>query len=251
MRNRTPRILALGRTLAMLEAVIADGGQSNVTTLARSIAMPVATAHRQIATLVAEGYLRRCGGGRHIAGPRLLGLVQRLDEKQVIADAASALLHRLAGELRTVVQLGTLESDMVTYRIKAGQGAGALFTRIGMQLEAYCSGIGKVLLAHLPPDQRALYIAAGPFVALTANTITDPLQLAAELETAASRGFAIDQGEIAEDLRCMAVPVRHPDGRVLAGLSASQSGPPFRHSDEYLIAKLKAAARAIEQTAFG
>jgi IclR family transcriptional regulator, acetate operon repressor len=250
MRNGTPRIASLGRTLAMFEAVLEDAGQANVSTLARAIGMPVATAHRQVATLVAEGYLKPCGGGRHIAGPKLLGLLHRLDEKQLIASVAAPLLHRLAAELRTVVQLGTFENDMVTYRVKAGEGAGSLFTRIGMQLEAYCSGIGKVLLAHLPQDQRTAYLANGPFVPLTAATITDPALLAAELASAGQRGFALDQGEIADDLRCMAVPIRHPDGRVLAGISVTQSGPPFRHSDQFLLARLLPAARAIEQAAF-
>jgi IclR family transcriptional regulator, acetate operon repressor len=250
MRNGTPKIASLARTLTMLEAVVEDGGQSNISALARAAGIPVATAHRQVMTLVAEAYLKPCGGGRHIAGPRLLGLLHRLDEKQVIANVAAPVLHRLAVKLRTVVQLGSFENDMVTYRIKTGKGAVALFTRIGMQLEAYCSAIGKVLLAHLPPDQRAAYIASGPFVPLTAKTITDPQRLAAELTVAQAQGFAIDDGEIVDGLRCLAVPIHHPDGRVLAGLSVSQSGPPFRHSDEYLLEQSKAAARAVEQAAF-
>ncbi|MDE2596533.1 MAG: IclR family transcriptional regulator [Sphingomonadales bacterium] len=250
MRNGTPHIASLCRTLATLEAVVEDGGRSNVSALARAIDMPVATAHRQVSTLVAEGYLKPCGGGRHIAGPRLLGLMHRLDEKQVIANVAAPFLHRLAGDLRTVVQLGTLENDMVTYRIKTGEGAGSLFTRIDMQLEAYCSGIGKVLLAYLPQDQRAAYVATGPFVPLTARTIIDPTLLAMELAAAKDQGFAIDDGEIADDLRCMAVPICHPDGRVLASISVSQSGPPFRHPDEYLLERLKMAAVDIERAAF-
>lgn len=234
----------------MLEAVVEDGGRSNVSALARTIGMPVATAHRQVATLVTEGYLKPCGGGRHIAGPRLLGLMHRLDEKQVIANVAAPFLHRLAGELHAVVQLGTFENDMVTYRIKTGEGAGSLFTRIGMQLEAYCSGIGKVLLASLPQEQRAAYLATGPFVALTAKTIIDPVLLSMELAAVEEQGFAIDNGEIADDLRCMAVPIRHPDGRVLAGISVSQSGPPFRHTDNYLLDRLKTAAAEVEKAAF-
>jgi IclR family transcriptional regulator, acetate operon repressor len=251
VRIGTPQIASLGRTLAMLEAVLDDGGQANVSALARAIGMPIATAHRQVTTLVAEGYLKPCGGGRHIAGPGLLGLLRRLDEKQIIANIAAPVLHRLARELRTVVQLGTLENDMVTYRIKAGAGAGALFTRIGMQLEAYCSGIGKVLLAHLPPDQRAAYLASGPFVALTARTIVDPARLAEALTIAERQGFATDEGEILDDLRCIAVPIRLPGGRVLAGLSATQSGPPFRLADSHLLERLQTAAREIEQAAFG
>ena len=93
-RAGTPQIAALHRTLAMLEAVIGDGGTRCVAAIARTIGMPVATAHRQVATLVAAGYLARSPGGRHVAGPRLLNLVHQLDEKQVITHAAAPVLHR-------------------------------------------------------------------------------------------------------------------------------------------------------------
>lgn len=115
---------------------------------------------------MAEGYLAALGGGRHVAGARLLGLLHGLDEKQIIANVAAPLLHELAARVRSVVQLGTFENDMMTYRIKTGRGANALFTRVGMQLEAYCSGMGKVLMAHLPEAEREAYLASGPFVAL-------------------------------------------------------------------------------------
>jgi DNA-binding IclR family transcriptional regulator len=89
MRNSTPQLAATTRALAMLEAVIADGGASSVSALARAQGMPVATAHRQIATLVAEGYLARIAHGRHMAGPRLRALAAQVDDKQLIANVAT------------------------------------------------------------------------------------------------------------------------------------------------------------------
>jgi IclR family transcriptional regulator, acetate operon repressor len=251
VRNGTPKIASLARTLAMLDAVIADGGRSSVAAIARSIAMPVATAHRQVVTLVAEGYLAASESGGHVAGPRLLDLLYRLDEKQVIANVAAAVLHRLAARVGCVVQLGTFENDMVTYRIKAGQGAGALFTKVGMQLEAYCSGIGKVLLAYLPDDQRRAYLAGGPFVALTSHTITGVSELAEELARIRSQGFAVDNGEIAEDLLCIAAPVRTPAGNVPAAISISQDGSQARLKPvENFLPLLFEAADEIERIAF-
>jgi IclR family transcriptional regulator, acetate operon repressor len=251
MKQGTPQISSLKRTLAMLDAVIADDGQSNVPELARTIGTPVATAHRQVTTLVAEGYLLPAGGGRHVAGARLLGLLHRLDEKQIIANVAAPLLHELASRVRSVVQLGTFENDMVTYRIKTGRGANALFTRIGMQLEAYCSGIGKVLLANLPEAERDAYLAGGPFVALTRRTIVEPARLRAELDAVRSQGFAIDDEEVAAGLRCMAVPLRRSDGRVLAAISVSQAlSSRARIEDSPLQVLLNETARAIEQLAF-
>ncbi|MDP3908517.1 IclR family transcriptional regulator [Novosphingobium sp.] len=250
MRRGTPTLTSLSRSLAMLEAVIADGGARSVAALARELGVPAATAHRQIHSLVEQGYLARHGGGGHVAGPRLLALLGQLDEKQVIANAAAPVLHQLAADLGCVVQLGTLDGDMVTYRIKTGQGAGNLFTRVGMQHEAYCSGIGKVLLAHLPEDQQQTYLAGGPFPALTARTITDARALAAELHKVSEQGHAIDDGEVADGLICVAVPVHQPDGRVLAAVSISQSGAAV-HPPAVLMPRLQAVAAEIERAAFG
>ena len=248
MSKGVPLIASLQRTLAMLETVIADGGERSVSALAREIGMPIATAHRQVATLVAEGYLAPTGGGRHSAGPKLLGLLHRLDEKQVIANVAAPVLHDLASQVRSIVQLGTFENDMVTYRIKTGQGASALFTKIGMQLEAYCSGIGKVLLAHLPEEPLRRYLATGPFVPLTDKTITDPARLAEELELVRQQGLAFDNGEIAEGLYCIAAPIRMADGRVPAAISISRT---LTHKDEAREARVQRllldAAHAIER----
>lgn len=251
MRTKTPRIAALQRTLAMLEAVVADGGTNSVAGIARALGMPVATAHRQVTTLVDEGYLAPVGKGRHIAGPRLRSLLAMADEKRIVAVTAAPILRRLAAKVGAVAQLGTLENDMVTYQLKAGEAAPELFTKVGLQLEAYCSAIGKVLLAHLPDDARDAYLAGGPFVALTARTITDPAALAEELRRVRSQGFATDNGEIAEGLLCMAVPVRKGDGSVPAAISVSQLATQSRRTKaENLLPLLQAAAGEIEGLVF-
>jgi DNA-binding IclR family transcriptional regulator len=251
MRKGTPRIAALGRSLATLEAVVAEGGRTSTSALARQLGIPVATAHRQVTSLVAEGYLTPSGGG-HIAGPRLLGLMQHLDERQILASVAAPVLHKLAGETRSIVQMGTFENDMVTYRVKAGQGASGLFTRVGMQLEAYCTGIGKVLLAHLPSAECDRYLATGPFVALTTRTITDAAVLARALATVRERGFAIDDEEMQDGLICMAVPLHTRDSSVIAAISVSQDARSSRLiAADVLLPLLRQAAGTIEAIAFG
>ncbi|HMO68547.1 MAG TPA: helix-turn-helix domain-containing protein [Novosphingobium sp.] len=154
MRNGTPRLSSLARATALFERILADAGSSTVAALARSIDMPVATAHRHAATLVEAGLLRKVGGGRLVAGPLLFSLFRRVDEKQVLALSAAPVIHEVSRRLDGVVQLGTFENDMVTYRLKAGRQARSLFTEVGMQLEAYCSAVGKALLAHLPEGPR-------------------------------------------------------------------------------------------------
>lgn len=235
----------------MLEAVVADGGTSDVSTLARQLDMPIATAHRQVATLVAEGYLTPVGHGRHVAGFALMQLARTLDEKQILAHVAAPMLRRLSTQVRSIVQLGTLENEMVTYRVKVEMGTDRLFTQVGAQLEAYCSGMGKVLLAHLPEPERKAYLAAGPFVALTERTIVDPPEIARELEAVRAQGFAIDAGEIEAGLACLAVPVARPDGHVLAAVSISELNSSGRPDTARLLPLLRDVAHAIESAAFG
>lgn len=235
----------------MLEAVIEDGGASSVSALARKHDVPVATAHRQVATLVSEGFLAPTGGGRHIAGIRLRAILARVDDKQLVTNVAAPLLHRLAARTGAVVQLGTFENDMVTYRIKTGEGANSLFTKVDMQLEAYCSGIGKVLLAHLPQAQRDAYLAGGPFVALTETTITDPADLAHELEQVAKAGYAEDRGEIDPAISCVAVPIRRPDGSVPAAISVSRLRGKGGMKTDAVLAALHTTAAEIEKSCFG
>ena len=225
MRQGTPIIGALGRSLAMLEAVLAEREGRSVDAIARQLGLPRATAHRQVHSLIHEGYLVRLRSGQLTAGPRLMNLLQLVDNKQLIVAAAAPVLHRLAARVGSVVQLGTLENDMVTYRIKTGEGAGELFTKVGLQLEAYCTGIGKVLLAHLPKADREAYLANGPFPPLTEHTITSPSSLRRELDEIYQRGFAVDSEEIAPGLFCLAVPVRGPDQSVSAAISISRLLP--------------------------
>lgn len=110
MRKGTPPIAALSRALALLEAVIVDGGQSSIAALARANGIPVATAHRQVVSLVAAGYLGLSDRGRYAPGPRLIGLVHRLDVRQALVNVASLPLHDLAVVTGCVAQLGTFET---------------------------------------------------------------------------------------------------------------------------------------------
>lgn len=91
-----------------------------------------------------------------------------------------------------------------------------------MQLEAYCSSIGKVLVAHLHAPAQSAHLAGGPFPALTPRTITDPIVQKAELGIVARQGFALDNEEVAIDVECIAVPVPGKRG-VIAAISISRT----------------------------
>lgn len=239
---------SLERGLILLKAVIRDGGASSLSAIARQEGVPVASAHRLAASLVAAGFLRPSGYARHLPGAELQVLAPLIGEREVLAAAARPALERLAARSGNVVQLGVFEADMVTYLVKAGQSADALFTKVGMQLEAYCSGIGKVLLAALPEAEKSRYLASGPFVALTERTIIDPALLRGELDQVEARGCALDDEEIVPGLQCLAVPVRNGAGEVVAAISTSRAaGGDLARWRERTVPKLQAAAGEIRR----
>lgn len=191
--------------------------------LAERLAVPPSTAHRWIGVFEARGLLARIGRGRYAAGAVLAQMAGLTEKKVILAAVARPLLRQLGRHSGRTVHLGVLEDDMVTYVVKEGSG-GPVFTREGMQLEAYCSGIGKVLLAHLPPEMLDRYLDDGPFIPMTANTLTEPEMIREELNQVRVQGYALDRAEAAEDLYCVAVPVHDAQGQAVGALSMSGAG---------------------------
>jgi DNA-binding IclR family transcriptional regulator len=221
METQPSGVAAIDRTLALLEALVRDGGATPLTAIASGLGLPFSTAHRMAALLVRRGLIARTRRGHYAAGLTLVDLGARRHPHQILAETARPLIRRVARETRAIAHLGILDGDMVTYLVKEGSRGAALFTREGGQLEAYCSAIGKVLLAHLDPHPRETYLASGPFVALTDRTVTDPGRIRAMLRHVAHKGFARDEQEIADGLFCIALPVREARGRVVAAVSLS------------------------------
>lgn len=93
VRNGTPQISSLRRTLATLDAVLLGGADRPITEIARELAIPPATAHRQVVTLAAEGYLARSEGGGYVAGPRLLRLLRHLEENRAVDAILSGAIQ--------------------------------------------------------------------------------------------------------------------------------------------------------------
>ena len=209
------------KALGLLDAIAIDGGKHSIAAIAGSRHISQATAYRIVSELVDQGLLISVERGRYLPGMRLLDYARLIDPTAILTRLAGPSVQRIARRFRQDAHLAAMEGGMVTYLIKAGAAGAAAFARQGMQLEAYCSGVGKVLLAHLPEDELDDYLANGPFIRLTANTIVDPDRLRAHLAKVRRDGYALDNEEIAEGLRCLAVPVRDHRDKVIAALSLS------------------------------
>jgi IclR family acetate operon transcriptional repressor len=219
----TPSLRSLEKALDLLGRIVESGEIHSISDFAKQIKMPHSTAYRIAATLERSGLVTRLRRGYYLPGPSLMRLARHDSIPRVLKAIGRPIVKKLATDTGCIAHVGIFENGMVTYLLKAGRAAQTVFTREGTQLEAYCTGIGKVLLAALPVSVREDYLKSGPFIQLTANTLTDPRELRSALIVVADRGYAEDNAEMDSDLRCLAVPVRLDEGKgdVIAALSIS------------------------------
>jgi DNA-binding IclR family transcriptional regulator len=190
--------------------------------LSRRANLPKASCHRLVQTLEEVGAIVRGANGRYRLGMLLSCLSQNVAVKELLREVGRPLLVDLSARLDMTIHLGMLENDMVYYLSKVATPTSFVtHTRSGARLEAYCSGLGKVLLAALQEDELESFILEGELVALTPHTITDRGALRQELDKVRRQGFAVDDCEARIDTRCVAVPVRDLSGSVIAAISAT------------------------------
>lgn len=218
----TPKNHSVMKAFAILKAFHDPEEWVTSCELSRRANLPEASGYRLIQTLEEIGAVVRGPRGRYRTGLLLLSLSRNVTLSELLRDASQALMTEWSGRLNLTMHLGMLEHGMVTYVAKvAPPGAFPVHTRVGAQLEAYCSGLGKVLLASLPDEQMESIVMDGELVALTPHTITSPQALRAELKRVREQGYALDDRENHAEMRCIAVPVKDRDGRAVAALSAT------------------------------
>ena len=218
----TPRIQSVDRAFSLLSH-FTEGDGTRLPVLAERTGLSLATAHRLLTTLESLGVIVRTGSQGYRIGMMVHELAQNGSPKDLLSAAATPLLRSLVRQTGLTAHAGVLNDEfMVDYVARECPTRGYRApTQLGSQLEAYCSGLGKVLLAGISDGMLDSYLADGPFVPLTEQTIIEPETLRAELERIRLLGYAIDEREIYDDLRCVAVPVHNTRGAVVAALSLS------------------------------
>lgn len=237
------------KTLDVLDVF---AGQTSVS-LARiqeACGLPLTTAHRIVQALIRRGYVVRSGRGQYQLGPAVLALSAGVSRLGLLSVAARPILAAMSRKLRAHAHLGVWEEGMVTYLVKQPFGKTRIHSAEGMQLEAYCSALGKVLLAGMVEDQCTAYLAEGGFVPLTSKTITEPADLRHEIDAVREKGWASDDEESAPGLYCLAVPVKDQGGAVIAAISVSRSIRRHRAADDAaVLAALQQAAQSLSVVA--
>lgn len=237
--STTPGASVTSRALALVGAFDEEHRRLTLTELAERAGLPVATAHRLVAELVAWGALTRTGSGDYVVGRRLwdIGLLAPLQAGLV--ELASPYLHDLYGATHATVHLAVRDAGEVLYldRLRGSTSVPVVST-IGSRLPMHATGVGKVLLAHAPLEVQQRVLADLPRI--TAYTVTQPGRLRRQLAQALRDDYATTTEEMSLGACSVAVPVRR-GGEVVAALGLVV--PSLKGDRPRLVAALQVAAR--------
>jgi DNA-binding IclR family transcriptional regulator len=236
-----PGTTVTGRALALIGAFDEEHRRLTLTELAQRADLPVPTAHRLVAELVAWGALGRTASGRYVVGRRLwdVGLLAPLQTG--LRQIASPYLHDLYGATLATVHLGVRDGTEVLYLDRlAGHASVPVVSQIGSRLPLHATGVGKVLLAHAPPDVQAAVL--GNLTRITPYTVTQPGTLRRQLGRVLKEDYATTVEEMSLGACSVAVPVRAGDA-VVAALGIVV--PSLKSDRAKLVAALQVAARGI------
>jgi IclR family pca regulon transcriptional regulator len=238
---------SLERGLAILSAFRSGRPLLGVSELGREIGLSRSTAHRYVATLTALGYLQQDAvTKKYRLGPRVLDLGFSAINSMELREVAAPHLRQLSDETGYTVNMAILDGLDIVYvercrSARAGQREIDLNLHVGARLPAYCTSLGKVLLAFLPADERMDALARIDFVRRGPNTLTSSAALAAELERVRADGFAVSNEELAYGLRSIAAPVFAHDGSAAAAINLAVHSSMV--SIEDLVARLSPTLR--------
>ena len=201
-----------------------------LTDAADRAGLTMPTTHRFLRTLLSVGALDQTPAGRYVVGPALRALAESNEKVEAPSLILDHHVRQLAALLRETTHVAVLEGGMIRYVAKAEtQRSLKIVTQVGTALEAYCTGVGKVLLAYQSRKLLLRYLGKGDLVALTPRTITEADELMAELERIRKKGYAMDDEEFESGLRCVAAPI-WVAGKPIAALSSS--APASRLTDK-------------------
>jgi IclR family KDG regulon transcriptional repressor len=223
------KVQVLDRAINILEFIGKQStGEAGLPELSAAMKLHKTTTHRIAHVLESRGLLRRgLDSNRYRLGLRLYDLgCQALDHVN-IRDEARPLMTRVAFDVGETVHLALLDRAEVLYieRIEA-QRSLTMGSKLGARNPIYCTALGKAILAYLPENEVDQILAASRMEARTRNTITNVLALKRELERIRDRGYAIDDEEIEDGVRCIAAPILNASNRAVAAVSVS--GPSSR-----------------------
>lgn len=209
----------LAKGLAVIETFGADRPRQSIAEAAAAAGLDRATTRRCLLTLAREGYAEYDGKFFTLT-PRVLRLGTACLATMPLPQIVQPLIDRLSAGIGESSSVSILDGAEIVYVTRAAQRrVMSIALMPGSRLPAYCTSMGRVLLAALPEAEAAEVLGPGPLPARTAKTLTDPAAIRAELAQVRGQGHAVIDEEVETGLRSIAVPLRNSRGQVVAALN--------------------------------
>jgi IclR family transcriptional regulator, pca regulon regulatory protein len=217
---------SLARGLIVIQAFTQQNPQMTISQLSVRTGLSRAAVRRCLYTLTKLGFAGAEDGSRYSLRPRMLTLSHTYTASSTLSSAAQPILERMSAALRESFSVATLDGDDIVYIARTTVNrVMAVDLHIGSRLPAYCTSMGRILLAYLPPDQLENYLARVALIPHTTRTVTSVEKLRMLLRNVRRNGYALCDQEYEVGLRSLAVPVLTPTGRAVATLNLSGSAP--------------------------
>ena len=234
MVKSTPNypIKVLTKAFAVFDVLLEHKFPMSMSEISERLDFYPSTVHRILDTLKFGGYVEQNPNSqKYQLGLKLLELGMAKINQIDLVKEAKPFLRDLAKKCDETVHLAILEDDNVLYLAKEESSQTIrMISYVGKRAPLHCTGLGKVLLANLSLKDRDKIIDRIELFQLTNNTITEKEKLREELNKIKEMGFALDEEENENDVRCIAAPVKDYKGKVIAAVSVSS--PNYRLNNE-------------------
>lgn len=198
------------------------GGSLTLAEIARRSGLNEATALRYLTSLVNHGMLERTVSNQYRPGWELFRLGQLALTNRVPRQEALPVMEELRERFHETVNLATREGDdLVIVEVLPGTRTVRQLNEVGQHDPWHASALGKAMLAAMAPSERVALLDRTGCPRLTKHTIVDRAELERETAAIQERGYAIDAGEVEEDLTCVAASIADSNGVPFYSLSVS------------------------------
>jgi IclR family pca regulon transcriptional regulator len=213
-------IVSFARGLAIMQAFSQRNRQLTVSQISTQISVSRAAVRRSLLTLVKLGFAGTHDEQHYFLCPKVLSLGQAYFSSTPIARVAQPVLEQLSGILYESCSIATLDRYEVFYMARAAVSRiMSVDLKVGSRLPAFCTSMGRVLLANLPPERLEKYLEHVVMTRYTDKTVDSVARLRRVLDATKRLDYAIVDQELEIGLRSLAVPIRNSGGDTIAALN--------------------------------
>ncbi len=211
---------SLARGLAVIQAFSQRRHHLTISQVSTNTGLSRAAVRRCLYTLTKLGFAGSDDNRHFFLRARILALGHSYISSMPLATAAQPVLEHVSHLLHESCSIAALDGLEIVYIARANvTRIMSIDLGVGSRLPAFCTSMGRAILANLPPDELESYMSRAQFKRFTERTIVNPAKLTQALRQVRRDGYSIIDQELEHGLRSMAVPIQNASGKVVAALN--------------------------------